>query len=89
MEGVKIPTEKGDTSCEDISRSGSTLADLAEPFCLFLQNCPFASAFILSQHFSVCVTTAKEIFVRDLGLTKVTQGWYCPTVKNDESRGNE
>jgi hypothetical protein len=46
---------------------------LAEPFRLFRQDHPFASARILSRHFSVCATTAKEILVRDLGLTKFTR----------------
>jgi hypothetical protein len=36
--------QSGDTSCEDISRPGTPFTDLAEPFRLFLQSYPFASA---------------------------------------------
>jgi hypothetical protein len=69
--------ESGDTSCEDISRPGRFLTDLAEAFRLFLQDYPFASARILSRHFSVCAcaTTVKEILIRDLGLKKITRRW--------------
>jgi hypothetical protein len=65
----------GDTSCESISRPGRPLADLTEPFRLFLQNYPFASARMLSQHFNICATTAKEILVRDRCLTQFTRRW--------------
>jgi hypothetical protein len=53
---------------------------LAKPFRLFLQNYPFASARMLSRHFSVCATTAKEILVHDLGLTKFTRRWIPHTL---------
>jgi hypothetical protein len=39
--------QSGDTSCENSSRPGRPLTDLAEPFRLFLQNYPFASARVL------------------------------------------
>jgi hypothetical protein len=67
--------QSGDTSCEDISRPGRPLTDLAEPFGLFLQNYPFDSARLLSRHFNVCATTAKDAHVRDLGLKKFTRRW--------------
>jgi hypothetical protein len=65
--------QSGDTSYEDISRPGKPLIDLAEPFRLFLQNYLFASVHVLSRHFNVCVITAKEILVRDLGLKNFTR----------------
>jgi hypothetical protein len=78
--------ESGDTSCEDISRPGRPLTDLAKLFRVFLQDDPFASARLLSRHFSVClcVTTVKEILTRDLGLKKSLDDGcliHCPTVK--------
>jgi hypothetical protein len=63
--------ESGDTSCEDILRPGRPFTDLAEPFGLFLQDYPFASARMLSRHFCVCATTEKEILAPDLGLKKI------------------
>jgi hypothetical protein len=53
--------ESGNTSCEDISRAGRLLTDLAEPFRLFLQDYLLTSARILSRHFSAYATTVKEI----------------------------
>jgi hypothetical protein len=64
--------ESGDINCEDISRAGRRLTDLAELFLLFLQDYPFATAHMLSRHFSVCATTVKDILARDLGLKKLT-----------------
>jgi hypothetical protein len=49
--------QSGDTSCEDISRPGRPLIDLAEPFRLSLENCPFASPRMLSRHFSIGAVT--------------------------------
>jgi hypothetical protein len=34
---------------------------------------------MLSGHFSVCATTAKEILIRDLGLKKFTRRWVSHT----------
>jgi hypothetical protein len=76
--------ESGDISCEDISRAGRPLTDLAELFCLFLQDYPFASARMLSRHFGVCATTVKDILARDLGLKKFTRRLrlrHCPAHK--------
>jgi hypothetical protein len=69
--------ESGDTSCEDISRAGRPLTDLAEPFRLFLQDYPVVSTCMLSRHFSVyvCVTTVKEILTRGFGLKTITWRW--------------
>jgi hypothetical protein len=58
----------GDTSCEDFSQPGQPLTDLAEPLQLFLEDYPFASARMVSRHFSVSAITLKEILARDLGL---------------------
>jgi hypothetical protein len=58
--------ESGDISCEDISRAGRRLTDLAELFRLFLQDYPFVSSRMLSRHFGVCVTTVKDYLARDL-----------------------
>jgi hypothetical protein len=55
---------------------------LAEPFRLFLQNYPFASARMLSRHFSVCATNAKEILVRDLSSKKFTRRWVPYTLSD-------
>jgi hypothetical protein len=63
--------ESGGTSCEDISRAGRLLTDLAEPFHLFLQDYAFASVRMLSEHFSACATTVKDILARDLSLRQV------------------
>jgi hypothetical protein len=65
--------ESGDISCEDISRAGRPFTDLAELFCLFRQDYPFASVRMLSRHFGVCATTVKDILARDLGLKKFTR----------------
>jgi hypothetical protein len=76
--------ESGGTSCEDISRPGRPLTDLAEPFRLFLQDYPFASAYMLSRHLIVCATAMKEILTRDLGLKKSLNDEcliHCPIVK--------
>jgi hypothetical protein len=67
--------ESRDISCADISRATRPLTDLAEPFCLLLQNDPFASARMFSRHFAVCGTTVKDIPARDLGLKKSTRRW--------------
>jgi hypothetical protein len=64
-----------DISCEDISRAGRRLTDLAAPLRLFLNDYPFASAHMLSQHFNVSATMVKEILARDLGLRKFTRRW--------------
>jgi hypothetical protein len=40
--------QSGDAGCKDISRPDRPLIDLTEPFHLFLQNYPFASARTLS-----------------------------------------
>jgi hypothetical protein len=74
--------ESGDTICADISRPGTPLTDLAEPFRLFLQDYPFASARMLSRHFSVYATTVKEILTRDLGLKKITRRWVLHTLSD-------
>jgi hypothetical protein len=76
--------QSGDTSCENISRPGRPLTDLAEPCRLFRQNDPFVSARMLSWHFSVCATTAKEIFAGDLGLKKLTQRWVPHTLSDPQ-----
>jgi hypothetical protein len=68
--------ESGDIRCENISRAGRPLTDLAEAFRLFLQDYLFASARILSRHSGVCPTTVKDIFARDLGLKKFTRRWW-------------
>jgi hypothetical protein len=62
-----------DTSCEDISRPGRPIPDLAETFPLFRQDCLFTIARMLLRHFNVCVITAKEILVHDLSLKKFTR----------------
>jgi hypothetical protein len=66
------------------SRPGKPLTDWAEPFRLFIQNYSFAGACMLSRHFSVCAITAKEIFVRDLGLKKFTQRWVPHTLSDPQ-----
>jgi hypothetical protein len=76
--------ESRDTSCEDLSRLGRPLTDLAEPFRLFLQDYPFASAGMLSYHFNVCATTVKEILDRDLGVKKFTRRWVPHTLSNPQ-----
>jgi hypothetical protein len=60
--------ESGETSCGDLSRPGRLLPDLAEPLCLFLQDCAFTSARTLSQLFNVSAPTVKEVVACDLGL---------------------
>jgi hypothetical protein len=65
--------ESGDISCEDISRAGRSLIDLAELFRLFIQDYPFATARMLSRHFGVCATTVKDILASHLGLKKLTR----------------
>jgi hypothetical protein len=53
---------------------------LAEPFRLFLQDYPFASARMLSRHFGVCATIVKDILARDLGLKEFTRRWVRDTL---------
>jgi hypothetical protein len=65
--------ESGGISCEDISRAGRRLTDLAELFRLFLQDYPFATGRMLSRYFGVCAATVKDILARDLGLKKLTR----------------
>jgi hypothetical protein len=78
------PFQSGDPSCENLSRPDRPLPDLAEPFRLFIPNYPFASARMISRHFSVCTTTAKEILVRDLGLKKFTRRWVPHTLSDPQ-----
>jgi hypothetical protein len=72
----------GDTSCEDVSRPGRPLTDLAEPLRLFLDDYPFASALMVSRHFSVSAIAVKEILARDLGLRRFTRRWVPHTLSD-------
>jgi hypothetical protein len=74
----------GDTSCEDVSRPGQPLTDLAEPLGLFLGDDPFVSARMVSWHFSVSAITVKGILARDLGLRKFTPRWVPSTLSDDK-----
>jgi hypothetical protein len=76
--------QSGNTSCEDILRPGKHVTGLTEPFRLFPQNFPFASASMLSRHFSVYAASAKKILVRDLGLKKFTRQWVPHTLSGHQ-----
>jgi hypothetical protein len=76
--------ESGDISCEDIPRAGRPHTDLAEPFRLFRQDYPFASARMLSRHFGVCATAVKHILARDLRLKKFTRPWVPHTLSGTQ-----
>jgi hypothetical protein len=68
-----------------VPRPGRLLTDLAEPFRLFLQDCPFASTPILSGHFNVCATTVKKAFARGLGLQRFARQWG-PYTRSDTQK---
>jgi hypothetical protein len=74
----------GDTSCEDISRPGRLLTDLAEPLRLFLEDYPFASARMVSRHFNVSARTVKEILACNLDLRKFTRRWVPHTLSDPQ-----
>jgi hypothetical protein len=73
-----------DTGCEEIARADQPLTDLAEPLHLFLDDYPFAIARMLSRHFNVSATTAKEILARDLGLREFARRWVPQTLSDPQ-----
>jgi hypothetical protein len=64
------PFVSGDTSCADLPRAGRPPTDLSEPFRMFLNDFPFATARMMSRQFSAHPNIIKEILRRDLGLKK-------------------
>jgi hypothetical protein len=76
--------ESGDISCEDIPRAGRPIPDLGEPFCLFLQDYPFANVRMLSRHFDVCATNLKDILARDLGLKNIHSTMVSQTLSRSQ-----
>jgi hypothetical protein len=76
--------ESGGINCEEISRAGRPITDLAEAFRLFLQDDPFTNACMLSRHFDVCVTTVKDILACDLGLKEFTRRWMPHTLSGPQ-----
>jgi transposase len=64
-----------DLSCRDSPRSGRPPLTLGPQLETFLQNCSFARARIIAQHFLTTVPTIKDIFQRELGMIKFSRRW--------------
>jgi hypothetical protein len=74
----------GDLSFKNTPHTGRPALTLGSQLTAFLQNYPFASAWVLAHHFMTSMSTMKEILQRELGLKNFRgAGWpiFCPPPK--------